>query len=58
MVMALVIFLGSVPAQSKPDEMPWVQVAQDKNRLVLDSSGLRGSRRFVKRLGSELDKDV
>ena len=34
-----VIFLCSVPAQAKPDEMPWVQVAKDKKGFILESSG-------------------
>jgi hypothetical protein len=34
-----VAFLGSVPAQAKPDEMAWVQVAKDKKGFVLDPSG-------------------
>jgi hypothetical protein len=31
--------LGSVPAQAKPDEIPWVRVAKDKKGFVLDPSG-------------------
>lgn len=31
-------FLGSVPAQAKPDEMPWVQVSKDKKGFVLRPS--------------------
>src|SRR5262249_8277252 len=32
-------FLGSVPAQAKPDEMPWVAVARDKKGVILVPSG-------------------
>src|SRR5690242_7654153 len=32
-------FLGSVPAQAKPDEMPWVEVTNDKKGFVLRPSG-------------------
>jgi Cellulase (glycosyl hydrolase family 5) len=40
MAMALVVaFLSSVPAQGKPDEMPWVQVSKDKKGFVLDPHG-------------------
>jgi Cellulase (glycosyl hydrolase family 5) len=40
MVLALVTaFLPGVPAQAKPDEMPWVAVAKDKKGFVLDPSG-------------------
>ena len=40
MAMALVVaFLRSVPAQAKPDEMPWVQVSKDQKGFVLESSG-------------------
>src|SRR5437764_15462019 len=40
MALALVVaFLGSVPAQAKPEEMPWVQVAKDKKGFVLEASG-------------------
>ena len=31
--------LGGVAAQAKPDEMPWIAVAQDKKGFVLDPSG-------------------
>jgi hypothetical protein len=34
-----VAFLGSVPAQAKPDEMPWVAVAKDKKGFILVPSG-------------------
>src|SRR6516164_5838151 len=38
--MALVVaFLPGVPAQAKPDELPWVQVAKDKKGFVLEPSG-------------------
>jgi hypothetical protein len=40
MAMALVVaFLPGVPAQAKPDEMPWVAVSKDKKGFVLDPSG-------------------
>jgi hypothetical protein len=35
----LFAFLGSVPAQAKPDEMPWVQVSNDQKGFVLEPSG-------------------
>jgi hypothetical protein len=35
----LFAFLGSVPVQAKPDEMPWVHVSKDKNGFVLEPSG-------------------
>jgi hypothetical protein len=40
MALALVAaFLDSVPAQAKPDEMPWIAVAKDKKGFALDPSG-------------------
>ncbi len=40
MAMALLVaFFPGVPAQAKPDEMPWVQVSKDKKGFVLDPSG-------------------
>ena len=39
---ALVVFtvlLPGVPAQAKPDEMPFVAVSKDKRGFVLDPSG-------------------
>src|SRR5216684_4149872 len=38
-VALLFAFLGSVPAQAKPDEMRWVQVSKDKKGFVLGPSG-------------------
>jgi hypothetical protein len=35
----LAAFLPGIPAQAKPDEMPWVQLAKDKKGFVLDPSG-------------------
>jgi hypothetical protein len=35
----MVAFLPGVPAQAKPDEMPWVQVSKDKKGFVLEPSG-------------------
>ncbi|MFZ8521057.1 hypothetical protein ACO1NF_14000, partial [Staphylococcus aureus] len=40
MAMALVVaFLYGVPAQAKPDEMPWVAVSKDRKGFVLEPSG-------------------
>jgi hypothetical protein len=38
--LALVVaFVVGVPAQAKPDEIPWVQVSKDKKGFVLNASG-------------------
>jgi hypothetical protein len=34
----VVALLCDVPAQAKPDEMPWVAVAKDKKGFILDPS--------------------
>src|SRR5262245_33885525 len=40
MAMALAVsILPGVPAQAKPDEMPWGAVSRDKKGFVLDPSG-------------------
>src|SRR4051794_26949763 len=40
LAMALLLaFLGTVPSQASPGEMPWVQVSKDKKGFVLDPSG-------------------
>jgi hypothetical protein len=40
MAMALAVaFFPGVPAQTKPDEMPWVAVSKDRKGFVLDPSG-------------------
>jgi hypothetical protein len=35
----MVAFLHSVPAQAKPDEMPWVAISKDKKGFVVEPSG-------------------
>src|SRR5262245_37261570 len=37
-------FLGSVPNQAKPEEMPWVAVSEDRKGFALQPSGKKFTR--------------